>query len=126
VRILAVAFMLVFAAAAAASCQQPPNDQQLLDATLDQSAPTCTTSKDCTGGLECSYESFGVGCKAKGECRDFSAEAGTGVCAPATTACGCDGKLVHIPSCWMGFAPVPVLATGQLTCGDASGDASGG
>jgi hypothetical protein len=120
VRISGIVGLLVVAAGVETSCVTQPNDQQYLDATLDQSAPFCTTSKDCANGLACSYEVL-VGCGAKGECRDFGAEAGSGTCTAATTACGCDGKLVEIPACWMDFAPAPVHPSGATTCRDASG-----
>jgi hypothetical protein len=120
VRISGIVGVLIVAAGVETSCVTQPNDEQFLDATLDQSAPFCKTSKDCANGLACSFEVL-VGCTAKGECRDFSAEAGFGSCTAATTACGCDGSLVDIPVCWNGFAPAPVQPSGEMTCGGAKG-----
>jgi hypothetical protein len=84
-----------------------------LEAGPDQFSPPCTTNADCASGLSCSYEIL-VGCGAKGECREFIE---SGECTAATTACGCDGKVVQVPACWMGFAPAPVLRD-ESPCND--------
>jgi hypothetical protein len=109
--------LLAMLAFASSACEENFDPNVSADATLDTFTPLCGSDQDCADGLSCSYPSSLVGCGAKGECRSFDVDAD--LCTAATTACGCDGKLVQIPACWGGFAPAPVLPTGQKTCGDS-------
>jgi hypothetical protein len=111
-----LALVIVLASIAALSCEEAA--QEPLDASIDQSAPTCTSDKDCMGGLSCSYETL-VGCGDIGECRDFTGSADAGCAGAAMTLCGCDGKNVDVPACWMGFSPAPVQMGSSQPCGDA-------
>ncbi len=122
VRTLGVALLLVLASSVVASCEEQPSEQSS-DADIDTAIPHCTSSADCSGGDTCAYEML-VGCDAIGVCRSFDLDAALGGCTPATTACGCDGKKVDIPECWMGFAPVPVFPDDASPCEIADAHAS--
>jgi hypothetical protein len=112
VKLVGLVLLVVFASGAVASCEQAA-DEDSSDASVDAAIPHCKTNEDCATGESCAFPIL-VGCSAVGDCLPFEPDAMG--CVMATSACGCDGKTVQIPACWMGFAPAPVFNDDATAC----------